>query len=139
MSYVSEYLFLTLVYKRNCESRRRISTHQLVCGSSMSPNRATGALLLALIVLPQWTTSAAGTPQSGQLTGTVKNALNAPIAEVTITVRGPVSQVARTDVNGRFDVPGLVEGDYELSPRWRDLHRPGEPFASRQARARSSR
>ena len=67
----------------------------------MSPNRATGALLLALIVLPLWTTSAAGTLQPGHLTGTVKNALNAPLAEVTITVRGPASQVARTDVDGR--------------------------------------
>ena len=80
----------------------------------MSPNRATGALLLALLVLPLWTAGAEGTPQPGHLTGTVKNALNAPLAEVTITVRGPASQVARTDVDGRFDVPGLPEGTYEL-------------------------
>ena len=76
----------------------------------MSRNRATGALLVALIVLPLWTTSVAGTLQPGHLTGTVKNALNAPLAEATITVRGPASQVAPTDVDGRFDVPGLPEG-----------------------------
>jgi Carboxypeptidase regulatory-like domain len=80
----------------------------------MSPNRATGALLLALIVLPLWTARAEATLQPGQLTGTVKNALNAPLPEVTITIRGPASQVARTDVDGRFDVPGLPEGTYEL-------------------------
>ena len=80
----------------------------------MSPNRATGALLLALIVLPVWTTSAAGTTQPGHLTGTVKDALNAPLPEVKVTIRGPASQVARTDGDGRFDVPGLPEGTYEL-------------------------
>ena len=68
-----------------------------------------------LLVLSRWGPStAAATPQPGHLTGTVKNALNAPLPEVTITVRGPASQVARTDADGRFDVPGLPEGDYEL-------------------------
>ena len=105
----------------------------------MSPNRATGALLLALIVLPLWKTSATGMPQPGQLTGTVKNALNAPLPEVTITVQCPASQVARTEVHGRFDVLGLPEGTYELVATLSGLPQPGEPFASRQARARSCR
>ena len=76
--------------------------------------RRSGVPLASLLVLLLRTVGGAATPQPGHLTGTVRNALNAPLAEVTITVRGPASQVARTDVDGRFDVPGLVEGDYEL-------------------------
>ncbi len=80
----------------------------------MSRARSTGLLLLALCVLTLWTANAAAAPQPGHLTGTVRNDLKAPLAEVTITVRGPASHVARTDIQGRFDVTGLPAGTYEL-------------------------
>jgi iron complex outermembrane recepter protein len=77
-------------------------------------SRPRAPLAPGVILLLLWTAEAAATPEPGDLTGTVRNALNAPLAEVTITLRGPASQVARTDSDGRFVIRGLPEGDYEL-------------------------
>ena len=66
------------------------------------------------LVLLLWAADVAATPPTGHLTGTVSNALDAPLPDATITVSGTVSAIARTDFDGRFDVGGLPEGDYEV-------------------------
>jgi len=73
------------------------------------------ALLAALVVLSLWPAAlSAATQRYGRLTGTVSNALNEPLSGVTITARGPESRTAQTDAKGRFELPGLPEGRYEL-------------------------
>ena len=79
--------------------------------SSMSFRHARESFALVLLL---WAADVAATPPTGHLTGTVSNALDAPLPDATITVSGTVSAIARTDFDGRFDVGGLPEGDYEV-------------------------
>ena len=58
--------------------------------------------------------SAAAATQSGRLAGTVRNALNEPLPEVTIRIGGPESRESRTDTAGRFEIAGLPAGRYDL-------------------------
>ncbi len=60
------------------------------------------------------TSEAAERPRRSHLTGTVVNALQEALPDVTVTVSGPTSQAVRTDLSGRFEIPGLPEGDYEV-------------------------
>ena len=82
----------------------------------MSSRRARGSLAAVLVVVSLWPAlaGAAAPKQPGRMTGMVKNALNEPLPEVTISVRGPASRDARTRADGGFDFPGLPEGTYEL-------------------------
>jgi iron complex outermembrane recepter protein len=63
-----------------------------------------------------WPASAGAAPAKtpGRLTGTVVNAANEPLPEVTISVRGPDTRDTRTRPDGGFDFPGLPEGTYDL-------------------------
>ena len=62
-----------------------------------------------------WTAAAAVVAQPADLTGTITDALNDPLAQVTIAVQGPATQIARTDVAGRFHFSGLPPGDYDVA------------------------
>ena len=79
----------------------------------MSLRRAHGLLASALTLLLLCTVDAQ-TAQPGHLTGTVTNVLDAPLPDVTLTVRGPRSHVTRTDVDGRFEIQSLPAGKYEV-------------------------
>ena len=73
------------------------------------------AWLASALTVVLWTAGSAEAQTSGHLIGRVNDATDAPIANATITVRGRVARVARTDADGRFDVRDLLQGEYELT------------------------
>ena len=75
---------------------------------------AIGLFAIALLLVLLGGTDASASQQSDRLMGTVTNVLSDPLPEVTITVRGPVLRVARTNSEGHFEIHGLPEGDYVL-------------------------
>jgi iron complex outermembrane recepter protein len=52
---------------------------------------------------------------AAQVTGVVRDATGAPLAGVTIALRGPADRVAKTDEDGRFALRQLPDGEYELT------------------------
>jgi iron complex outermembrane recepter protein len=70
------------------------------------------ASVLAFIL---WTVGTAGAQPSAHLSGTVKDATNTPLADVTITIRGLATLRAQTDSDGHFDFRDLPDGEYALS------------------------
>jgi iron complex outermembrane receptor protein len=52
--------------------------------------------------------------QGGRLVGAVEDAVGAALADVAITLRGPVTEIAQTDSAGLFAFEGLPAGKYEL-------------------------
>ncbi|HEX2443674.1 MAG TPA: TonB-dependent receptor, partial [Vicinamibacterales bacterium] len=66
---------------------------------------------------------------TGGIAGVIRDATGAPLPNVTISVRGPADRSTLTGRDGRFQLPGLPEGDYEL-----DAARSGFATARRNVR-----
>ena len=69
-----------------------------------------GVCLLALILA----TAAPAAARASQLAGSVLDAAGAPLAGVTITVRGTIDRTVQTDSDGRFEFAEIPEGEYDL-------------------------
>jgi outer membrane receptor protein involved in Fe transport len=52
---------------------------------------------------------------SGRVEGVIKNAHGVPVAEVIVTLAGPVTRSEMADSEGRYVIYGLVPGNYTLS------------------------
>ncbi|MFI5170570.1 MAG: carboxypeptidase-like regulatory domain-containing protein, partial [Vicinamibacterales bacterium] len=50
----------------------------------------------------------------GRITGSVVDATNAPLVNVTIALRGPVERKAQSGDDGAFAFAGLPEGEYQV-------------------------
>ncbi|HYE74751.1 MAG TPA: carboxypeptidase regulatory-like domain-containing protein, partial [Blastocatellia bacterium] len=72
------------------------------------------ALLLALILVPM----SYGQSTSGSITGTVKDAAGAPVADATVTITHAATNISRqvmTNSNGTFSAPQLPPGTYVVT------------------------
>jgi len=77
-------------------------------------SRRGGAWMVFLCLTSLWFADPVRAQTSGQLTGQVKDATDAPLVAVAVTVRGAVTRVAQTGPDGRFAFHDLPEGQYEL-------------------------
>src|SRR5271154_3165839 len=56
-------------------------------------------------------------PPTGSISGTVTSfATGAPLAQVSVDLRGAGSGAPATDVNGAYSSPGLAAGSYTTTP-----------------------
>ena len=72
------------------------------------------AWMVFLCLTSLWFAHRVGAQGPGQLTGTVKDATDAPLVGVTVAVRGSVTRVVHSGSGGQFAFPDLPEGQYEL-------------------------
>ena len=82
-------------------------------------NRALFRVFIALLaslafVAPVCVSAQTGTPTAA-VTGTVSDESGAPIADVTVQLRGITSKSTTTDASGKFSVSGLTAGFYVVS------------------------
>src|SRR5262245_32580132 len=76
-------------------------------------NRLSCLIPAALLIA----TTAAAQTATGTISGTVRDASNAVVPGVTLTVANAATGASRsttTDAEGRYTLPGLEPGDYEL-------------------------
>ena len=57
---------------------------------------------------------AATASDGASLTGTVVDAMQGVIPSVALSLKGPATRTATSDMNGQFSLTGLPAGDYEL-------------------------
>ena len=70
--------------------------------------------MVFLCLTSLWFADPVGAQGSGQLTGTVKDATDAPLVGVTVAVRGAVTRVVHSGSGGHFAFPNLPEGQDQL-------------------------
>ena len=93
----------------------------------------TWALLVAL-----WMTGGVSAQSVAELSGSVTDATGLPLTDVTITIKGPLNESARTNIAGQFTFPRLVEGVYELTAVSSGFYEPDKSFESRMVKRLSS-
>ena len=82
---------------------------QIAEGPSKRSRRG-GAWMVFLCLASLWISDPVRAQTSGQLTGQVKDATDAPLVAVAVTVRGAVARVAQTGPDGRFAFHDLPVG-----------------------------
>ena len=70
---------------------------------------------MALLLILLWTPRAADAQPLAAVTGVVKDDSGAPLPAVRISLHGSSNRVTETGPEGRFNIQGLPDGDYELN------------------------
>ena len=76
-----------------------------------------GPVSAATLASPLVVAQSAATVTAGAVNGSVRDGAGAPIANATVTLRGPVSLSTRTDAKGNFTIANVPPGIYDFSSR----------------------